>query len=319
MLAASGPIGDTNNQPPAASPPSQSANASVGHDGLEADVTSTSTIGGTVPFSRTVRVKVPVMCWMAAGPTGAQYATDWGEGGQFYQANGGSGGYAYIRTVYPNFMDYATIDGRWYTSLCRSDAPPAVIVEYQRTHPTRFVETGQPVPAVEPKIDPEILMNAARDAMVLPTGTIRWNPSLDGSGATLVNMATFVWVENSTTTVQVRAEIPATDTWAQIDATLTTLALEAPGAVQDDPCTDNGTPYTPGMTSSTCTLTFTRSSADQPVKAGQTLPTATLTATTNWTATWTSSLDATPRELDIPPTTTTAEVPVAEIQTIVTR
>jgi len=319
LLLGAGPIGDTNNQPPATVPPAQSADAAVGPDGLEANVTSTSRIGGSVPFQRTVRVKVPVMCWMTAGPTGAQYAQDWGEDGKFFEANGGSSGYAYIRTVYPDFMEYADKDGHWYASMCRSDAPSAVIVEYQRTHPPRFVEAGDPVPAVEPEVDPEVLMQAARDAMVLPTGTIRWNPSMQGSGATVVNMPTFVWVENSTATVQVRAEIPTTDTWAQIDASLATLRLQADGAVQDKPCTDNGTPYVAGMATSSCSITFTRSSANQAVKPGQTLPTATLTATANWTAAWTSSLDATPRSLTIPPTTTSTEVPVAEIQSIVTR
>lgn len=303
---------------PASSPPPTSADASAGPQGLEATVTSTSQVGGTVPFERTVRVRVPAVCWMAAGPTGAEYAADWGAGGRFYEANGGSGGYAYIRSVYPDFMQYADKDGHWYTTRCRADAPPALVVEYQRTHPPRFVETGTPAPPPEPDVDPRVLVEAARDAMLLPTGQIRWNPSLDGSGATVVNLPTFVWVENSTTTVQVRAEIPATGTWAQIDATLGGLDLSADGA-EPTTCSDNGTPYAPGMTTSSCAIQFVRSTANQPAKPGQSLPTTTLTATARWTATWASSLDPAPRPLDIPATTTTAEVPVAEIQTIVTR
>jgi hypothetical protein len=162
-------------------------------------------------------------------------------------------------------------------------------------------------------------MEAARDAMVLPTGTIRWNPSAQGSGATVVAMPTFVWVENSTTAVQVRAEIPATNTWAQIDASMAALTLQADGAVQEKACTDNGTPYAAGMTTSSCSITFTHSSAKQPIKPGQTQRTSTLTAVASWTATWTSSLDATPQPLEVPTTTTSAEVPVAEIQAVVTR
>ena len=303
-------------KPPTSQP---SANASIGPQGFVADVTSTSQVGGTVPFRRAVKVPVPVMCWMAAGPTGAQYAADWGPGGPFYNANGGESGYAYIRSTFPDFMDYADKDGHWYISTCRTGAPPAVVVEYQRTHPPRFVETGQPPPPVEPHVDPEVLMHAARDSMVLPTGTIRWNPSLPGTGATVVNIPTFVWVENSTDAVQVRAEILETGTWAQIDATLAGLDLEAPGGEQDAPCLDNGTPYTPGMTSSTCSITFWRSTANQKAKDKDTPPTVTLTATARWTATWTSSLNPNPQALEVPPTTTTAEVPVAEIQTIVTR
>ena len=125
----------------------------------------------------------------------------------------------------------------------------------------RFVETGDPVPVAEAAVDPRVLMEAARDAMVLPTGTIHWNPSLQGSGATVVNMPTFVWVENSTTAVQVLAEIPAINTWAQIDATMAELTLTADDAVQEGTCTDNGTPYRAGMTTSSCSIIFHRSSA----------------------------------------------------------
>ena len=317
-LTAAAPVPgfDTEQRPDSA--PTQSVGAVAGPDGLEATVTSTSQVGGTVPFQRTVHMRVPAMCWMTAGPSGAEYAANWGEGGTFFEANGGSGGYAYIRSVYPDFEQYADKDGSWYTTRCRTDAPPTLVVEYLRAHPPRFVETGTPAPQPEPDVDPRVLVQAARDAVVLPTGQIRWNPSVTGSGAAVVNLPTFVWVEGSTTAVQVRAEIPTTGTWAQIDATLGGLDLAAEGA---DPatCADNGTPYTPGMTSSSCAIQFTRSTAGRPVKAGQTLPTTTLTATARWTATWTSSLGTDPQPLDVPATTTTAEVPVAEIQTIVTR
>lgn len=241
-----------------------------------------------------------------------------GRGRQVLEANDSGRGYAYVRTVYPDFMKYADTEGDWYASDCRADAPPEVVVEYVRTHPPRFIEPGQPVPREDPHVDPVVLMRAARDAMVLPTGRIRWNPSMDGTGATVVNIPTFVWVENSTTAVQVRAEIPETGTWAQIDASLAALTLTAEGGRQDKPCTDNGTPYTPGMTSSTCSITFTRSTADPDASPGQ-VPTTTLTATASWTASWTSSVDPNPQGLTIPVTETTAEVPVAEIQTVVTR
>ena len=88
-------------------------------------------------------------------------------------------------------------------------------------------------------------MEAARDAMVLPTGTIRWNPSMQGTGRPWSTCPTFVWVENSTTAVQVRAEIPVTNTWAQIDVSMATLTLRADDAVQTTACTDNGSPRTP--------------------------------------------------------------------------
>ncbi|WP_456789718.1 hypothetical protein [Cellulomonas sp. P5_C5] len=43
-----------------------------------------------------------------------------------------------------------------------------------------------------------------------------------------------------------------------------------------------------------------------------------LTATATWTATWTSSLNATATDLRLPPVITTADIAVAEIQTLVT-
>ena len=58
--------------------------------------------------------------------------------------------------------------------------------------------------------------------------------------------------------------------------------------------------------------------AQDALAAGQTLPTTTLTATARWTVTWTSSVNPDPQRLDVPPTATTAEVPVAEIQSVVT-
>jgi len=169
---------------------------------------------------------------------------------------------------------------------------------------------------VREDVDPEFLAQVAFEHMDLPTGTIRWNPNLKGSGATLVNQDTFVWIEDTASQVQVTASVPGVS--STVTARLTGMRLEADGA---DPstCPDIGTPYTPGMTRSTCAIRFHRSSANQPVKAGQTLPTATLTATATWEATWTSTLDPTPRELESQTLTTTTEIPVAEAQTIVTR
>ena len=79
-----------------------------------------------------------------------------------------------------------------------------------------------------------------------------------------------------------------------------------------------GVVWSPEAGSSDCVVVFGRSTAGRPVKAGQSLPTATVTARASWTASWTSSLDADPRPLDVQTVDTTAEVPVAEIQTLVT-
>lgn len=206
-------------------------------------------------------------------------------------------------------------EGHWYLPECRADAPAEFKRAYYASHPVVFIEPGEPAPAEDAVVDPAVLARAAHEAMDLPEGVIRWNPSLQGSEATVVGMDTWVWVEDAPTAVSVRAEIPGV--WAQVDAVLSGLELSAPGA---DPvhCPDTGTQWTSGASSTSCSISFFRSTANQPVKAGQSQPTATLTATATWTASWTSSLNATPTVLPSQTLTTTAEIPVAEVQAIVT-
>lgn len=306
---------DTSNKNPSTPPPS--AVASPTDDGYEVNVTSSSTLPGNTPYQQTRTIRVPAMCWMAAGLTGIEYARNWSPGGKDY-VNNANGGYPWERLVYDDYMSHADSEGRWYSPTCRPDAPSAYTVGYLDAHPVRFVEPQEPAPRPDPQIDPEVLAHAARDAMVLPTGTIRWNPSLDGTRATVVNMPTFIWVEGATDTVTVRAEVVETGTWAQVDAHMVELRLEAKNHATASTCTTLGTPYAPGMTASDCSIEFYRSTAGQPVKPGQTLPTVTLNAAAVWTAEWTSSLTDGPQALPVNDTTTTAEVPVAEIQTIVT-
>jgi hypothetical protein len=218
--------------------------------------------------------------------------------------------------LHPDYEAYAAdTEGRWYSAECAYGVDGNEWLEYHRAHPPVYVLAGEDAPPVEEAVDPRVLAEIAAEHMQLPTGRIAWNPTLDGSGATVVNMDTFVWVEGTTTAVSVTASVPGV--WSRVEARMTAMHLEASGA-QDATCLTTGTPYTPGMTESECRIVFTRSSANQPVRSGQTLPTSTLTATAVWEAEWTSSVDPTPRELEVQDVTTTAEVPVAEIQSVVT-
>ncbi|NTW40584.1 MAG: hypothetical protein HGA44_11980 [Cellulomonadaceae bacterium] len=247
--------------------------------------------------------------------SGFEYFEHWKPGGPARQSPT-LDAYAAQGLLHAGYESYATdTEGHWYEATCRTDAPGAYATDYFLAHPAVWVPAGVPAPAVEAVVDPAVLAQVASDAMDLPTGTIRWNPSLDGSGATVVNMDTWVWVEDAPTTVSVRAEIPGT--WAQVDAVLSGLDLTAPGA-DDAHCPDTGIPWVQGAGSTTCKINFYRSSANQTVKAGQSWPTATLTATASWTASWTSSQDATPTALPAQTLTATAEIPVAEIQSVVT-
>ena len=132
---------------------------------------------------------------------------------------------------------------------------------------------------------------------------------LGGVGATVVNLDTWVWVAGAPTVASVTASIPS-GVWARVDAVLDRVELSAPGA---DPvtCDDPGVVWSEGVDETSCSIWFTHSSANQPVKDGFTVPTLTLTVTGVWTASWVSSEDLVPTVLPSQEITVTAEVPVA--------
>ena len=276
--------------------------------------TGGSTTGGT-PFSSTKGVEVPRRCWYGAGYSGQEYYEVWGPDGTAYTSPSANGHIApSLHDGFEQHQDETT--GRWYAAECASHVSREDAAAYRAAHPPVYVMPGTDPPPTDEGLDPAFLAEVAFEHMELPVGTIRWNPTLQGSGATLVNWETFIWVENAATQVQVSASVPGVT--STVTARMSGMTLQADGA-EENTCTDTGTPYVTGMKSSSCFIVFHRSSANQPIKDGQTLPTATLNATATWTATWTSTLDPAIYELESQPVSTTAEIPVAEIQTIVTR
>jgi len=306
-------FGHTGQQPPTAAPV-VTPEAAAGS--IEVTVTTSGSTVEGVAFSRSSVRSVPPVCWYGRGMTGQGYFEYWKAGGVARQS-GTLDAYAAQGLLHPGYEAYATdAAGHWYEGTCRADATADQATAYQASHPPLFVLASQPVPAPQADVAPAVLAQVAFEAMDLPHGVIRWNPTLEGSGATVVNTDTWVWVEGAPTTVSVTAQVPS-GTWAQVDATLDHLDLTALGA---DPasCKDTGVAWTKGATSTSCSIVFSHSSANQPVKTGQTLPTATLTATGSWTATWFSSLDPARTALPAQDLTTTTEIPVAEIQSLVT-
>ena len=273
-----------------------------------------STVEGQTFATTSVR-KVAPRCWYGRGSSGYDYYEYWKVGGVAREADT-LDDYAYQGLLNPNFEAYATeTEGAWYEPACRYDVPLDELLAYVAAHPAVYVRPQDPVPVQPAQVDPAVLAQVAFEAMDLPTGEVRWNPRLPGSGATVVNMDTWVWV--AAAPVSVTASVDSGQ-WARVDARLDELTVTAPGA---DPvsCPDSGTPWTAGATSTTCAVTFFRSSANQPVKTGYEVPTATMTITTRWSATWVSSAGGAPTGLPDQELTTTAEIPVAEIQAIVTR
>lgn len=281
--------------------------------------TSGTTTSGT-PFTTRVSAPVPRRCWYGPGMSGYAYYEYWKPGGEARKSPT-LDQFAAQGLLHPKWDDpeiAADTEGRWYSAECAYGIDGDEWLEYHQSHPPVYVFPGDPAPPVEESVDPRVLAEIAVEHMQLPEGRIAWNPSLDGSGATVINMATFVWVENTTTSVSVTASVPGV--WSRVEANMTQLQLSSEGYATPSTCIGTaGTPYTPGMTDSDCKIEFYRSSAGAQPKGSGSLPTATLTARAIWEASWTSSLDPTPQALEVQPVTVTAEVPVAEIQTIVTR
>ena len=274
-----------------------------------------STVEGA-PFVSSSVAWVAPRCWHASGWTGYDYYEYWKDGGPA-RSQRTLDDFAAQGLLNPNFADYATAtEGAWWEPTCRNDVPVEELLEYRRAHPAVYVFPGDPVPADPVVVDPEVLAQVAYEAMDLPVGQVQWNPQLPGSGATVVNTDTWVWVADAPVAVAVTASVAGQ--WARVDAQLAELNVSAPGADAVS-CPDAGTPWTQAASGTSCAIVFFRSSANQPVKAGWTVPTATMTVTARWEAAWVSSADATPTQLPDQEMVTTAEVPVAEIQSIVTR
>ncbi|BAW94108.1 hypothetical protein CHIBA101_2287 [Actinomyces sp. Chiba101] len=242
-------------------------------------------------------------CWWEQGPDGKTLAAN---------VTPPSGGKSDL-PFYPNYKSHADdAEGHWYIPTCDS----AYAIDKQAygrkwvdwvLQPSRFVPASQAPPA--PLVDGYTLAGAAREAVSIPAPVVDYNPKLDSpAGSTVVGMDTWVWATSEVPrTVQITASAGGVS--AIMTITGTRLDLSAPDATSE--CTGFGAPWAPGAPegSSDCTITFNRSSADQP---GRATP---LTASVRYTTAWSAS-DGTSGALTDITTTSTTPIPVAEIQTI---
>ena len=292
------------------------AGASASGQTVEVEVSTSGSMVGGGSFGSAQPRSVPLVCWYTRWWSGDQYFRYWDSGDAEAVLSQMPEAYRY-----DPFLGYEAhkgdVAGFWYTPMCGGDASNEYAVAYVNSHPPVYwtPTEGTAEPSAR-DVDPRLLAEVAYEFTDLPAGTIDWNPRMGGVDATIVNFDTWVWVEGAPTTASVRASIPS-GTWAQVDAVLDKVVLEAPGAETVE-CEDPGVPWTTGATSTSCSIWFTHSSAKQPVKAGQSLPTSTLTVTAVWEVSWTSSLDSTPTDLPDLPITQEVEIPVAEIQALVT-
>lgn len=305
---------------PARSDEGVSAGATGGS--LEVRVESSVVSAGRVVTSSARVVRAVPVCRYVFLATGADYAGWWAEDGWASQVQEQMPS-QYRFEPFAGWQEHsADHQGGWYIPVCSSvswaDDDLAGFYEYATDyfaeHGPVFVEAGSRAPA---GVTAQELVQVAVRHMDLPTGRIAWNPRVGEGGFTVVGVDTWVWVEDVPDAVSVTASVPD-GTWARVDASLVGLEVSAPGA-ESGSCDGAGVVWTPSADErAACRVVFTRSSAGAPVKDGQVLPTVTMTATARWEASWVSSMDPTPGVLPVQEVRSTVEVPVGEIQTLVT-
>ncbi|PZF85343.1 hypothetical protein [Jiangella anatolica] len=248
------------------------------------------------------------------------FNTDW-SGQEYYEMvqsgewTGGRGPDGESIPPYPNYEAYKDdTEGRWWSGVCSSadyDGPIDDFIEYsndwfENEFEPVYVEPGEAAPV--PPIPPEILVQVAYDELELPDPQIAWNPSRPGDGATVVNLPTWLWLDDGP--VQLEVHAAAGENEARVDATLAGMNFSASDAAPVS-CAGHGVEWTSGATSD-CALTFTRSSAHLPGAVTNVL------AESEWTIEW--AANGVPQgPLDPQTTSATFDLPVAEVQTVVTR
>jgi hypothetical protein len=277
-------------------------------------VSGTGVSGGSAGHAATRTVSVPSPCWYRPGKTGKDYY-EWvtsGEAERLHRQTGEDGDFE----PFPGYERYKDDDqGHWYGGGCSSDrfngdldAFFAYVHEWIAAHGTIYVPAGQTPPV--PPIPPEVLRDAASDAMTLLKPGIDWNPQRKGDASTLVNVDTWVWLTDRRTSlyVEATANTLAGPMSARVDAGLQSMTVSAPGT---DPvqCAGAGVPYSQGATGE-CSIRFNRASP----RGGKTP----VTTSTTWSATWSfNGVDRGPIPVQPAAQTQITNVGVREIQAVV--
>ena len=303
---------------------------------VESSVTTAGSGGGdgggvTSSSSSSTEVTVKPVCYYKAGKTGAEQASQIDRNKAVAAerqkkqskkpAKNDPGRPSYILKSGNSYPDYEShrddTQGRWYFRYCDgSFFDPKNPEEFKNERKAFFeanrdqniwVPAGQQAP--RPYISGTRLAKVAWDAVKIPAPTVETNPKVGSQGATLVGMDTWVWATGSTPT-SVTARATAGSTTATITAGSSGLQLSAPDGKAS--CTGFGIAWHQGMPegSSPCTISFNRSSAH----LGGTTP---LTIKVAYSASYSGS-DGSSGTLPAITTTSTVNLPVAEVQTLTT-
>ena len=309
---------------------------------VESSVTTAGSGGGdggggvTSSSSSSTEVTVAPVCFYKPGDTGAEAAQGIGKVKKqldYEEKKASARGNKRAKErhdkattqIDKNFPDYEShkddAQGRWYGRDCdASRLSPGTNPTFKEdlenerkafyeANPDQniWVPAGQQAP--RPYISGTRLAKVAWDAVKIPAPTVETNPKVGSQGATLVGMDTWVWATGNTPT-SVTAKATAGSTTATITAGSSGLQLSAPDGKAS--CTGFGIAWHSGMPegSSPCTISFNRSSAH----LGGATP---LTIKVAYSASYTSS-DGSSGTLPAITTTSTVNLPVAEVQTLTT-
>lgn len=295
--------------------PDDSASGSAGGGMITVVVTGSgvSRGGGTIDVPARSITVAPV-CSFTPLWTGKEYYEGWQPGGLMHTSAGmgDADRDAEPQTPTPGFEQHKDdTEGMWWAPVCysanhkgSSDEFRQIAADFFAAQDEVFVPPGTPPPGFEVPV--EVLRDIASDEMTLPDPVVDWNPKMQDSAATVVNLDTWVWLVDPAEQLEVTATAGGNS--ATVEATLETMTLSAPGA-DATTCTGSGTPWTAGA-SSDCSIVFTHSSANQP---GLKTP---LTITTGWDAVWYAN-GAFQGALDSQTESAEALVPVAEVQSVI--
>ncbi|RAX20659.1 hypothetical protein DRB07_13250 [Actinomyces sp. Z3] len=287
--------------------------SSDGGASLEASVTVTYTMasGGAadaVTSTASQVTSVAPSCGYKPGRTGAEAA-------EFIGGFGDEKANRAVAAMYPGWEDYVDdTTGRWWTRYCDEsafadqDAYVEAAREFNAEHPWHvWVAEGEGPPDSE--VDPAALASAVWTSVSadIPSPSIDRNPTIGESQATVVGFDTWVWATADTPTrVEIVAAVGSTS--VTVIATSSGLDLSAQDAEAD--CTGFGIPWTPANDAkgTDCVIVFDRSSAH----LGGTTP---MNVDVQYSASWKSTTDRS-GYLGALTTTSTVEIPVAEIQAL---